>query len=82
MHEVQDDQKVKLASFEFLDYAMQWWHKIVMGIGLNKRPIVVSWEDLKECLHTRFVPPHYRTELLLKFQRPQQGTQSVDAYFK
>jgi len=46
VHEVQEDQKVKLASFEFLDYAMHWWHKIVMDIGLNKRPIVVSWEDL------------------------------------
>jgi len=28
VHEVQDDQKVKLASLEFLDYAMQWWHKL------------------------------------------------------
>ena len=28
VHEVQDDQKVKLASLKFLDYAMQWWHKL------------------------------------------------------
>ena len=42
VHEVQDDQKVKLASLEFLDYTMQWWHKLVMDIGLNKRPPVVS----------------------------------------
>jgi len=53
-----------------------------MDIGLNKRPAVVSWEDLKLCMHARFVPPHYRKELLLKLQRLQQGTQSVDAYFK
>jgi len=33
-------------------------------------------------MHSRFVPPHYRKELLLKLQRLQQGTQSVDAYFK
>ena len=65
MHEVQDDQKVKLASLEFLDYAMQWWHKTVMDIGLNKRPAV----DLKLCMRARFVPPHYRKELLLKLQR-------------
>jgi len=45
VHEVQDDQKVKLASLEFLDYAMQWWHKTAMDIGLNKRLVVVSWED-------------------------------------
>ena len=47
VYEVQEDQKVKLASLEFLDYAMQWWHQIVMYIGLNKRPTVVSWYDLK-----------------------------------
>ena len=82
MHEVQDVQKAKLAFLEFLDYAMQWWHTLVMDIGLNKRPAVVSWEDFKECMHARFVPPHYRKKLLLKLQRLQQGTQSVDTYFK
>jgi len=82
VHEVQDDQKVKLSSLEFLDYAMQWWHKTLMDIGLNKRSIVVCWEDLKLCMRARFVPPHYKKELLLKLQRLQQGTQSVDAYFK
>jgi len=33
-------------------------------------------------MRARFVPPHYRKELLLKLQLLQQGTQSVDAYFK
>jgi len=37
VHEVQEDQKVKLVSLEFLDYVMQWWDKTVMDIGLNKR---------------------------------------------
>jgi len=27
VHEVQEDQKVKLTSLEFLDYTIQWWHK-------------------------------------------------------
>jgi len=58
--EVQEDQKVRLASLEFLNYAMQWWDKVVMDIGLNNRPTVVSWDDLKLCMHVRFVPPHYR----------------------
>jgi len=31
VHEVQDDQKVKLTSLEFLDYAMQWWHQNCNG---------------------------------------------------
>jgi len=30
VHEVQNNQKVRLASLEFMDYAMQWWHKTLM----------------------------------------------------
>jgi len=42
VHEVQEDQRAKLASKEFLDYAMQWWHKTIMDIRLNKRSVMVS----------------------------------------
>jgi len=66
----------------FIDYAMKWWHSIVMDIIYNKRPPVVSWNNLKECMRLRFVPPHFRKYLLLKLQRFQQGTLSVDVYFK
>jgi len=53
-----------------------------MDIELNKRSIVVSWYDLKQCMHARFVPPPYRKEHLLKFQRLHQGHRTVDEYFK
>jgi len=33
-------------------------------------------------MRARFVPPHYRKELLLKLQRLQQGPRSVNEYFK
>jgi len=82
VYEVDEDENVKLASLEFVDYAIQWWHQVEMDIGLKKRPVVVSWYDLKECMRARFVPPHYRKELLLKLQRLQQGPGSVDEYFK
>ena len=82
VHEVLDDQRVRLASLEFLDYAMQWWHKTLMDIGLNKRSFVVSWNDLKACMRVRFVPPHFRKDLLLKLQRFHQGTLSVNDYFE
>jgi len=53
-----------------------------MDIGLNKRAVVVSWNDLKLYVRARFIPPHYRKELLLKIQRLHQGSRSVDEYFK
>ena len=82
VYEIQEDQKVKLAFLGFLDYAMQWWHQTIMDIRLKKRPVVVSWYDLKEFVCARFVSPHYRKELLLKLQRLQQGPRSVDEYYK
>jgi len=33
-------------------------------------------------MRARFVPPHYRKELLLKLQQLHQGPMSVDEYFK
>ena len=53
-----------------------------MDIGLNKRPAVVSWNNLKLCMRAEFVPPYYRKELLLKLQRLHQGPKTVDEYFK
>jgi len=82
VYEVEDDQKVRLASLEFLDYAMQWWHQIVIDIGLNKRLVMVFRSDLKLFMRVWFVPPHYRKELLLKLQRLHQGSRTVDEYFK
>ncbi|XP_068486553.1 uncharacterized protein [Phaseolus vulgaris] len=76
-----EDQKVRLTSLVFLDHAIQWWQQIVMDIELNKRPVVVSWSDLKLCMRVRFVPP-YRKELLLKLQRLHQGPRTVDEYFE
>ena len=81
-YEVHEDQKVKIASLEFIDYAMNLWHSIVMDIGYNKRPPVDSWNDLKDRMRLRFVPPHFRKDLMLKLQWFQQGTLSVDTYFK
>ena len=81
-YEVEEDQKVKIATLEFVDYAMKWWHSLVTDVCYNKRPPVVSWNDLIECMRFRFVPPHFRKDLMLKLQRFQQGLLSVDAYFK
>jgi len=55
VYEVQENQKVNLASLEFLDYAMWWWHQTVMDIGLNKKLVVVSGYDLKKCMHVQFL---------------------------
>jgi len=82
VYKVTKDQKVRLASLVFLDNAIQWWQQTIMDIGLNKRPVIVSWYDLKACIRAQFVPPPYRKEILLKLQRLHQEPRTVDEYFK
>ena len=47
-----------------------------------KGPPVDSWNSLKDHMRTRFVPPHFRKDLMLRLQRFQQGTLNVDEYYK
>jgi len=79
---VHDNQRVRIASLEFLDYTLKGWHSVVRDIIYNKGPPVDSWDTLKQRMRLRFVPPHFRKDLMLKLQRFQQGTLSVDAYYK
>jgi len=81
VYKVTEDQKVRLTSLVCLDYVIQWWQQTVLDIGLNKRSIVVSWYDLKECMCTRFVPPH-KKEHLLKLQRLHQEPRTIKEYFE
>ena len=80
LHDILDEHKYKLATLEFSDYAMKWWHGVVKVIIYHKGPLVDSWNSLKDQMRRRFVPPHFRKDLKLKLQRFQQGTLSVDSY--
>jgi len=82
IHAIQDEHKYKLATLEFSDYAMKWWHRVVKEIIYHKGPPVDSWNSLKDQMRLRFVPPHFRKDLMLRLQQFQKGTLSVDAYFK
>jgi len=82
VHEVHEDHKVMITSLEFIDYAMKWWHSVVKDIIYNKGRPVDSWNTLKQRMRLRFVPPHFRKDLMLKLQRFQQGALCVDSYYK
>jgi len=77
---VKDQAQVDLVVLGFLEYANTWWHKVCKNY--DQGPPTASWMDIKTLMRTRFFPPSYRKELLLKLQRLHQGPMSVSEYFK
>ncbi|XP_062086346.1 uncharacterized protein LOC133792455 [Humulus lupulus] len=48
----------------------------------NREPPVDTWEEMKILMRKRFVPSHYYRGLYQKLQRLNQGSKSVDEYYK
>jgi len=80
-HKYSEVKKVKLVVIEFKDYALIWWDQNVISRRSGERP-VASWKEMKVLMRRRFVPNHYYRDLYLKLQGLNQGSRSVDEYFK
>jgi len=81
-HNYSEAKKVKLIVIEFTDYAMIWWDQNVISRSRSGERSVSSWEEMKVLMRRRFVPNHYYRHLYMKLQGLNQGSRSVDEYFK
>jgi hypothetical protein len=75
-------KKVKLVGIEFIYYALIWWDQNVISKRRCAMRLVVSWEEMKMLMRRRFVPNHNYRDLYLKLQSLNQGSSSVNKYFK
>jgi hypothetical protein len=71
-----DNHQVRQATSEFKDFAIIWWTGLV---GDGREP--TTWDDLKDAMRDRFVPPSYHRELRKKLMRLDQGDKSVQDYY-
>jgi len=81
-HNYSEAKKVKLVVIKFMDYALIWWDQNVISRKRSGERPVASWEEMKVFMRRRFVPNHYYRDLYLKLQGLNQGSRSVDEYFK
>ncbi|CAL1401727.1 unnamed protein product [Linum trigynum] len=75
-------QKVLLATYEFTDYATQWWEQTQLRRRRNLQPEITVWTELRGLLHERFVVGYYQRDLHEALQQLRQGSKSVDEYFR
>jgi len=81
-HNYSEAKKVKLVVIEFTNYALIWWDQnVIIRRRSGERPIA-SWEEMKVLMRRQFVPNHYYRDLYMKLQGLNQGSRSVDEYFK
>jgi hypothetical protein len=53
-----------------------------MIFALSNNAIPQTWNALKQCMKSRFVPPYYKRDLRLKLQTLNQGDKRVEEYYQ
>ncbi|XP_022158198.1 uncharacterized protein LOC111024735 [Momordica charantia] len=77
-----EERKLKLAVAEFCDYANIWWTSLKSESRRNYEEPIETWEELKALMRKRYIPKHYSRELKQKLYALQQGSKSVEDYYK
>jgi len=75
-------RKVGLVVIEIRDYTLIWWDQNVIGRRRNGERPIVSWEEMKVLMRSRFVPNHYYRDLYMKLQSLNHDSKSVNEYYK
>ncbi|XP_065873481.1 uncharacterized protein [Euphorbia lathyris] len=81
-HNYSEEKKVRAAVIEFTDYALVWWDQLVTTRTRCREPQVDTRDEMKTVMRKRFFPDDYYEGLYRKLQVLQQGSKSVEAYFK
>jgi len=69
-HNVPAEHRVRLATSEFTNFALFWWSDLC---NANNAVVVPqTWNALKQCMKSHFIPPYYQRDLCLKLQTLKQ----------
>ena len=77
-----NEKKLLLASNGLDDYATYWFEQFIHKRMEHHELPIITWEQMKQHLHTRFVPCHYKHSLFEKLTRLQQDLKSIGEYHK
>ncbi|KAF7823723.1 putative gag-pol polyprotein [Senna tora] len=80
MNDWSEEKKVKLASFQFSDFAIVWWEDLQLKRRLKGKGPPRTWEKLKKLMRKKYVPSYYYQELNRKLRMFTQGSLVVDEY--
>ena len=70
---VEEDLRVRFATFQLRDEARDWWRTVQDGVGM-------SWADLREKFLEHYIPETAREHMRDEFFQLSQGTSTMDQY--
>ncbi|KAK1602540.1 hypothetical protein QYE76_017971 [Lolium multiflorum] len=82
IHNFSEANKLVMASLEFEGYANVWWEEVNKKRAQEDLEPIDTWEEIKEVMHTRFVPTHHKRDLFNKLTQLRQSFKSVQEYYK
>ena len=82
IHNFSNAKKVAIASLEFEGYANVWWEEVNKKRAQQLLEPIATWEEMKEEMHTCFVPTHHNRDLFNKLTQLKQSFKSVEEYYK
>lgn len=71
-----------MASLKFQDYVLIWWEQVIERHREKGEPPITTCNQMKDVMRACFVPTHYSRDLFKKLQILNQGTKSVEDYYK
>jgi hypothetical protein len=80
-HLVPAEHRVRLATSKFTSFGLFLWNDLCTTPN-NANAIHQTWNALKQCMKSRFVPPYYHRDLHLKLQALNQGDKGVEEYYQ
>ncbi|XP_028802680.1 uncharacterized protein LOC114757769 [Neltuma alba] len=80
MNDWPEEKKVKIASYQFSDYAIVWWEDLQLKRRLKGKGPPHTWSKLKKLMCNKYVPSYYYRELNRKLRLFGQGSMTVDEY--
>ena len=77
-----EEQKVKLATAKFSDYALVWWNKNQIEMKREEGREIDTWIEMRRVMRNWYVPTTYSRTMRQKLQRLSQGSLTMEEYYK
>jgi predicted ATPase len=65
-YEYSEERKCKVASLEFMDYALLCWENLKIQRRRDAEEDITMWATMKRVMKKRFVPDYYKQELYIR----------------